>query len=625
MTDPVRVSNPDAESLGFLPNGEEIMAVYKDARPPSVIVFDGLPPTWSSFGNKTSWGNNDFIDDSPTKVDKEQRDQEIKTVKNKIDVKLQDNANKIADTKQKLTKATDNKTLAEKKLRESRAKGADKSETLALEFKVALADLNEYSLKTEIAGYEAFKLHGEAQKISADADSLRIGSREANKLLNEADKKEQEAKNADTIATQMKNEYDKRKTAFDKFISDNSATGGAKLVALEMQQNQLLDKQAQDDKLIKVATQNLSNANNALNNSKQQLKNAEKNLNDKRNTPDGKTVTSPASNPIKTSTKHQIFVKDPMFSGRIDVTTEAEINNQKNLDYLLSHSGLDYKRNILNDRNPVVTDDVEGDTAIYNAEVAEWDKLRNRLLIARDQITSAQNLVNSAKQDVQQKTQAQVKAQNELNTATSNKNNTQNNLKDINQKINNEKQNQQDLQQIKDAVKISADFFKELYGKYGDNQAKIAQELVEASKGAQLRSVNDAIKSFGTFKGNFDKIYSESELKAISYRLESVNRGELAKNLGTFSKAFGLTSRIIDTYDTVMELKKAIDTDNWRPFFVKVESIFAGAGAGMLTAWAFSIIISTPLGAIGFALIMAAVSALVNESLMEKLNKAIGI
>lgn len=31
---------------------------------------------------------------------------------------------------------------------------------------------------------------------------------------------------------------------------------------------------------------------------------------------------------------------------------------------------------ILNDRNPVVTEDVEGDKKIYNAEVAEWDKLR---------------------------------------------------------------------------------------------------------------------------------------------------------------------------------------------------------------------------------------------------------
>ncbi|MBW6101626.1 hypothetical protein HTY54_28270 [Escherichia coli] len=43
------------------------------------------------------------------------------------------------------------------------------------------------------------------------------------------------------------------------------------------------------------------------------------------------------------------------------MTTSAVIDNRANLNYLLTHSGLDYKRNILNDRNPVVTEDVEGD------------------------------------------------------------------------------------------------------------------------------------------------------------------------------------------------------------------------------------------------------------------------
>nr|AYU69098.1 hypothetical protein D0368_00348 [Escherichia coli] len=52
---------------------------------------------------------------------------------------------------------------------------------------------------------------------------------------------------------------------------------------------------------------------------------------------------------------------DPRFAGTIKITTSAVIDNRANLNYLLTHSGLDYKRNILNDRNPVVTEDVEGD------------------------------------------------------------------------------------------------------------------------------------------------------------------------------------------------------------------------------------------------------------------------
>lgn len=95
---------------------------------------------------------------------------------------------------------------------------------------------------------------------------------------------------------------------------------------------------------------------------------------------------------------------DPRFAGTIKITTSAVIDNRANLNYLLTHSGLDYKRNILNDRNPVVTEDVEGDKKIYNAEVAEWDKLRQRLLDARNKITSVESAVNSARNNLSART-----------------------------------------------------------------------------------------------------------------------------------------------------------------------------------------------------------------------------
>ncbi|WP_317180092.1 colicin-like pore-forming protein [Lelliottia amnigena] len=625
MSVPVRVTNPGAESLGYLSNGEEVMAIYVNSRPPTIVNFNGQPPSWSSFGNKTFWGANDFVDDSPTKSDIAQRDKEINAVKAGIDSKLTVNASKLADAKNKLISAIANKSIAQKGLTDARAKGGDKSEIMRHEFKIALAELNELALKTEVAGYDAFKLHAEASKILADASSLRIGSRESKDLHKKAEAIQQNAKKADLATSQLNTEYNNRKTAFDKLLANTATSGNADLAVFETQQSQLIAKSTQNETVIKTANNKLVTADNNLSAANQQLKNAEKVLNEKRNTPEGKTITSPERNPIRSSSNHKIIVKDPMFSGQIDVTTVAEINNKKNLDYLLTHTALDYKRNILNDRNPVVTQDVAGDTAIYNAEVAEWDKLRSRLIQARDQIASALKNHSAAGLDVQQKTNAKNQAQAELNQAKANLTSTQNQLKDINQKITQEKQKQEELQQIKDAVKLSSDFFKELFNRYGDLQGQIAQELTEASKGKKLRSIDDALKSFGTFKGNFENLYSESERKAISYALESLNRAELAKNLKMFGRAFGMTSVFIDSYEVVVEFKKAIDTNNWRPFFVKAETFFAGMGAGALTAWAFSIILGTTLGVLGFALIMAAVSALVNDSLMEKVNKAIGI
>ncbi|WP_421672495.1 colicin-like pore-forming protein [Raoultella terrigena] len=184
---------------------------------------------------------------------------------------------------------------------------------------------------------------------------------------------------------------------------------------------------------------------------------------------------------------------------------------------------------------------------------------------------------------------------------------------------------EKDRQETKDALKKASGFFNDLYGKFGENQEKIAKELFESAKDKKLRSIDDAIKSYGTFKGNFDKLHNESRRKAISLELKAVERTELVKNLKVFGKAFGLVDKTIDGYDLVTELRKSIESNNWRPFFVKAESIFAGLGASWLTAWSFSIILATPLGVVTFAVIMASVSALVDEKLMEKINKSIGV
>ncbi|EJL5062383.1 colicin-Ib, partial [Salmonella enterica subsp. enterica serovar Kentucky] len=51
----------------------------------------------------------------------------------------------------------------------------------------------------------------------------------------------------------------------------------------------------------------------------------------------------------------------------------------------------------------------------------------------------------------------------------------------------------------------------------------------------------------------------------------------------------------------------------------------AGRAASAVTAWTFSIMLGTPVGILGFAIIMAVVSALVNDKFIEQVNKLIGI
>ncbi len=134
------------------------------------------------------------------------------------------------------------------------------------------------------------------------------------------------------------------------------------------------------------------------------------------------------------------------------------------------------------------------------------------------------------------------------------------------------------------------------------------------------------MKSFDKYKDVLNKKFSVEDRVAISKALESVNRDNVARNLAKFSKAFGHTGKIINGYEVfVVELPKAIKSNDWRPFFVKVESIFAGMVATAITAYAFSIILGTPIGILGFALIMTLVSSFIDEKAMENFNKIIDV
>ncbi|EFG3212254.1 colicin [Escherichia coli] len=626
MSDPVRITNPGAESLGYDSDGHEIMAVDIYVNPPRVDVFHGTPPAWSSFGNKTIWGGNEWVDDSPTRSDIEKRDKEITAYKNTLSVQQKENENKRTEAGKRLSAAIAAREKDENTLKTLRAGNADAADITRQEFRLLQAELREYGFRTEIAGYDALRLHTESRMLFADADSLRISPREARSLIEQAEKRQKDAQNADKKAADMLAEYERRKGILDTRLSELEKNGGAALAVLDAQQARLLGQQTRNDRAISEARNKLSSVTESLKTARNALTRAEQQLTQQKNTPDGKTIVSPEKFPGRSSTNHSIVVSgDPRLAGTIKITTSAVIDNRANLNYLLTHSGLDYKRNILNDRNPVVTEDVEGDKKIYNAEVAEWDKLRQRLLDARNKITSAESAVNSARNNVSARTNEQKHANDALNALLKEKENIRSQLADINQKIAEEKRKRDEINMIKDAIKLTSDFYRTIYDEFGKQASELAKELASVSQGKQIKSVDDALNAFDKFRNNLNKKYSIQDRMAISKALEAINQVHMAENFKLFSKAFGFTGKVIDRYDVAVELQKAVKTDNWRPFFVKLESLAAGRAASAVTAWTFSVMLGTPVGILGFAIIMAAVSAFVNDKFIEQVNKLIGI
>ncbi|ENW9342752.1 colicin Ia central receptor-binding domain-containing protein [Escherichia coli] len=626
MSDPVRITNPGAESLGYDSDGHEIMAVDIYVNPPRVDVFHGTPPAWSSFGNKTIWGGNEWVDDSPTRSDIEKRDKEITAYKNTLSAQQKENENKRTEAGKRLSAAIAAREKDENTLKTLRAGNADAADITRQEFRLLQAELREYGFRTEIAGYDALRLHTESRMLFADADSLRISPREARSLIEQAEKRQKDAQNADKKAADMLAEYERRKGILDTRLSELEKNGGAALAVLDAQQARLLGQQTRNDRAISEARNKLSLVTESLNTARNALTRAEQQLTQQKNTPDGKTIVSPEKFPGRSSTNHSIVVSgDPRFAGTIKITTSAVIDNRANLNYLLSHSGLDYKRNILNDQNPVVTEDVEGDKKIYNAEVAEWDKLRQRLLDARNKITSAESAVNSARNNLSARTNEQKHANDALNALLKEKENIRNQLSGINQKIAEEKRKQDELKATKDAINFTTEFLKSVSEKYGAKAEQLAREMAGQAKGKKIRNVEEALKTYEKYRADINKKINAKDRAAIAAALESVKLSDISSNLNRFSRGLGYAGKFTSLADWITEFGKAVRTENWRPLFVKTETIIAGNAATALVALVFSILTGSALGIIGYGLLMAVTGALIDESLVEKANKFWGI
>ncbi|WP_226908999.1 colicin-like pore-forming protein [Serratia marcescens] len=180
-------------------------------------------------------------------------------------------------------------------------------------------------------------------------------------------------------------------------------------------------------------------------------------------------------------------------------------------------------------------------------------------------------------------------------------------------------------ERVKDAIKFTADFYKTVTEKFGEHSSKVAKELAEAAKGKSIKNVDDALKAFEKHNNVLNKKFGVKDREAIAKAMESVNRDQMAKSLAKFSKAFNYIGKTIDRYDTVVAIGKAIETNNWRPVFIQIEALAAGRAATALTAFSFSIILGTPMGFLGFAIITTLVGAFIDEALVEKINKELGI
>lgn len=178
---------------------------------------------------------------------------------------------------------------------------------------------------------------------------------------------------------------------------------------------------------------------------------------------------------------------------------------------------------------------------------------------------------------------------------------------------------------VADAVKFTAEFMAEVTGKYSQQASALAQEFANQAKGKTLRDVDQALAAYNNYKNSLGAKFSVADRNAIANALNSIQYSSYATQLAKFNKAFGYYGIATDVYDVVKEVAKAFQTDNWRPALVKIETITAGKVAVAGVAFSFAALAGAPVGIVGFGLLVALTSSLIDDSLINSINAKLGL
>lgn len=144
--------------------------------------------------------------------------------------------------------------------------------------------------------------------------------------------------------------------------------------------------------------------------------------------------------------------------------------------------------------------------------------------------------------------------------------------------------------------------------------------MAESAKGKTIRSSEQAIKAYDTYKDVLDRKFSVQDRQAIANALGTLDQQMMASSLSKFGKALGFAGHAIDVWELTAEAKKSAENGNWTPFYIKIETLLAGQAAGAILGLTFGLTMATPIGILGFALLMAITGLLIDEELVSQVN-----
>ncbi|MNN16000.1 Colicin-Ia [compost metagenome] len=116
------------------------------------------------------------------------------------------------------------------------------------------------------------------------------------------------------------------------------------------------------------------------------------------------------------------------------------------------------------------------------------------------------------------------------------------------------------------------------------------------------------------------KKFGVQDREAIARALDALDKEVMSKNLTAFGKGLKTIGNLTDLFSLLAEAQTSSKSGDWIPFFVKVESLVVGKGATALVAFMFGLTAATPMTILGFALLTAVISSLIDDALVGKIN-----
>ncbi|WP_085717080.1 colicin-like pore-forming protein [Pseudomonas sp. B28(2017)] len=177
------------------------------------------------------------------------------------------------------------------------------------------------------------------------------------------------------------------------------------------------------------------------------------------------------------------------------------------------------------------------------------------------------------------------------------------------------------------AIMFLSDVNKDILVRYGENMSKVALDLQENISGKKVRSYAQAMETFEKVRVNPNTKLNSQDTKAVVNALKTLDQATLADNVTRLGKAFGVVGKIFQINAIREHTIVGIETGDWKPLGLELESIAVGIGAGAVLAGvmvlAIPAFVGSVAGVVTVAILMALAGAYFDAKKVDEINTTV--